>query len=593
MYQFYYSRPGGLTPPAYKRSAAEEFNVTAIRPAMWEEHCLECSAPACYGTCAHYRARSDGRCRLLDNGYAVYPDPKGCCGQGVRVKFRRWGNMMTVIFPAMLTPGEYGDLTAKNQKLGERLEKVASGPFPKNAKWQTIRTAEYIRRRGLRRLAGLPNKADAFLFHGWSFEQQSFRLCMEIYDDHAPKFKTSLTIEPGENLIILGSDQLGEACNTPGYLVKLYPENDLEAELDILWADFVQGSPAAKEKPADKVKCVVWDLDNTFWDGILIETEDPDTLQPLPGVMDMIRALDEKGILQSVASKNDYTQAWPVLERLGIADYFLYPQINWGAKSASIRAIAESLNIGTDTFLLLDDSAFERSQVRAMLPQVRVFDPANLGTLLNGPEFDVPVTAESRSRREMYRAEEKRTALMESSSADTVEFLRMCHLRMTLFVPRTEEELLRSFELAARTNQLNMSGNKYTPEEFDRVLGREGSTNFAFSCEDDFGTYGIVGFGQYRVEEKTLVFSEFAMSCRVAGKFVESALFTALLKREGCEKGSFTVKKTKKNILLRRTLEEIGFHTAHETQEQIEYHFDNQLVNSGLSTVRTRDITQS
>ena len=58
------------------------------------------------------------------------------------------------------------------------------------------------------------------------------------------------------------------------------------AELDILWADFVQGSPAAKEKPADKVKCVVWDLDNTFWDGILIETDDPNTLKPLPGVLD-------------------------------------------------------------------------------------------------------------------------------------------------------------------------------------------------------------------------------------------------------------------------------------------------------------------
>ena len=71
MYQFYYSRHNELTPPAYKRSAAEEFNVTAIRPAMWEEHCLECSAPACYGTCAHYRARSDGRCRLLDNSRGI------------------------------------------------------------------------------------------------------------------------------------------------------------------------------------------------------------------------------------------------------------------------------------------------------------------------------------------------------------------------------------------------------------------------------------------------------------------------------------------------------------------------------------------
>ena len=96
---------------------------------------------------------------------------------------------------------------------------------------------------------------------------------------------------------------------------------------------------------------------------------------------------------------------------------------------------------------------------------------------------------------------------------------------------------------------------------------------------------GIVGFGQYRVEEKTLVFSEFAMSCRVAGKFVESALFTALRKREGCEKGSFTVKKTKKNILLRRTLEEIGFETTEETDGAIAYCFGESLLNDDLVSV--------
>ena len=159
---------------------------------------------------------------------------------------------------------------------------------------------------------------------------------------------------------------------------------------------------------------------------------------------------------------------------------------------------------------------------------------------------------------------------------------------MELFVPRTEEELLRSFELAARTNQLNMSGNKYSPEEFDRVLSRDGYKNFAFSCEDDFGTYGIVGFGQYRVENEKLIFTEFAMSCRVAGKFVESALFAALLEREGCDKGDFTVKKTKKNILLRRTLEEIGFTALEETQETVSYVFDRELVNRDLVSYKER-----
>ena len=68
-----------------------------------------------------------------------------------------------------------------------------------------------------------------------------------------------------------------------------------------------------------------------------------------------------------------------------------------------------------------------------------------------------------------------------------------------------------------------MSGKKYSAEEFAEVLARPGHTNFAFSCAADFGEYGIVGFGQCHMDGETLVFTEFAMSCRVAGEFVKSA----------------------------------------------------------------------
>lgn len=585
MYQFYYAASRKTAVPRYEKSIENEYCITAIRPTMWEEHCLECAAPQCFGNCPYYQARADGRCKRFYNGIEVRAQEKGCCERAARVRFRRWGNMMTVVFPGMATAAELKELNEKNDKLGEQLRKAVNASLPMGLRWQYIRTWEYLRRRKLRAFSDKTPEPDAFVFHCYSFESEAFRMVMEVYDGNTPVFRTSMELRPGENLYILEKSTLSPACWKAGNLVKLYPENNLEAEIEILWADFVQGKPVPKEAPADKVKCVVWDLDNTFWDGILIETDDPNTLQPFPGVLDMVHKLDEKGILQSIASKNDYAQAWPVLERLGVTEYFLYPQINWGAKSTSIRTIAESLNIGVDTFALLDDSPFERNQVSAMLPQVRTYDPVELGGLTDRPEFDVPVTAESRSRREMYRAEEKRAALMENSSTDTVEFLKMCHLRMKLFVPRTEEEILRSFELAARTNQLNMSGNKYTPEEFDRVLAREGHTNFGFSCEDDFGTYGIVGFGQYRKEDKKLVFTEFAMSCRVAGKYVESALFTALLEREGCESGVFAVKKTKKNILLRRTLEEIGFKPETDTDREIRYLFDASLLNKELVSI--------
>ena len=82
-----------------------------------------------------------------------------------------------------------------------------------------------------------------------------------------------------------------------------------------------------------------------------------------------------------------------------------------------------------------------------------------------------------------------------------------------------------------------------------------------------------------------MVFTEFAMSCRVAGKFVESALFSYLLKSEGCQTGSFCVRKTKKNALLRRTLEQIGFTPEQDSAEQVSYRFTNNLLNKTIVSI--------
>ena len=579
MYQFYYadkSRTWDRKP--CQENIRDRFRITAIRPAMWEEHCLECSAPACFESCVHYLSRSDGRCKRLENGLLTFADEKACCGQGVHVKFRQWGNMMTVLFPAMLDEAQYSAMQKKNESLGNFLGAIEGSKLPQSLRWQGIRIPEYLRRRGLRKLKGLTNTADAFLFHGYSYSAESYRLIVEVYDDHTPVWKTAVVIQPGENIAVISD--LSAECSKAGNLVKVYPENNLEVELDILWCDFVKGKPIAAEQPAAKVKCVVWDLDNTLWDGTLVETEDPLTLTLNSGIREAIEELDQRGIIQSVASKNDYEPAMAVLEHLGVAEYFLYPQISWGPKSGAVEQIAKSLNIGIDTLALIDDTAFERQQVRSVWPQVRTYDVTELDSLLARPEFDVPMTAESRSRRAMYRAEEQRNTLMKAEHTDIVDFLRKCNLKLHLFTPAAEEEKLRCYELIVRTNQLNMSGKKYTPEEFEEVLARPDHKNFAFSCADDFGAYGIVGFGQYRVEGDILVFTEFAMSCRVAGKFVESALFSRLLESENCKSGSFTVQKTKKNTLLRNTLEQIGFQAERDGNETVSYTFTSDLLNS-------------
>ena len=579
MYQFYYAdKSKAWDRKPCKENIRDRFQITAVRPAMWEEHCLECSAPACFESCVHYLSRSDGRCKRFDNGLLTFADEKACCGQGVHVKFRKWGNMMTVLFPAMLDEAKYSAMQKKNESLGNFLGAIEGSKLPQSLRWQGIRVPEYLRRRSLRKLTGLDNMADAFLFHGYSYSVESYRLIVEVYDDHTPVWKTAVAIQPGENIVVISD--LSAECSKAGNLVKVYPENNLEAELDILWCDFVKGRPVAAEQPAAKIKCVVWDLDNTLWNGTLIETDDPAALTLNPGIREVVEALDQRGIIQSVASKNDFEPAMAVLEHLGVAEYFLYPQISWGPKSGSVEQIAKSLNIGIDTLALIDDTAFERQQVRSVWPQVRTYDVTELDSLLARPEFDVPMTAESRSRRAMYRAEEQRNTLMKADHTDIVDFLRKCNLKLHIFTPTTKEEKLRCYELIVRTNQLNMSGKKYTPEEFEEVLARPGHQTFAFSCADDFGEYGIVGFGQYRVEGEVLAFTEFAMSCRVAGKFVESALFARLLESENCKSGAFAVRKTKKNILLRNTLEQIGFRTQRDSSETVFYTFTANLLNS-------------
>ena len=583
MYQFYYSDDSKVSNlPNYNKNIKDFFIVNAVRPTMWEEHCLECSAPLCFKNCVHYLQRSDGRCMRFKNGLYVYADERGCCGQGVRVKFRKWADMMTIIFPAMLTVDEYQKMSDKNQKLGIRLKKMANGKMPTKLKWEIIRSIEYVRRYSLRKIKGLSSTPDAFIFHGYSFEKQPFNLIVEIFDDHTPIFKTAMNLTPGENLIVLDKSQFSKACWKENYLIKVYPENDLEVELDMLWCDFVKGKPVISEKPATNVKCVVWDLDNTVWDGVLIETDDTDKLKLNSHVLDTVKSLDERGIIQSVASKNDYENAWPVIEKLGLSDYFIYPQIHWSAKSESVEKIAKDLNIGIDTIALIDDSIFERQQVHFKWPQVRVYDAVEIPSLIEMPEFDVAITNEGKNRRLMYKAEEKRKIMQASDNSDTIEFLRKCNLGIELFTPTTESEKSRCYELVVRTNQLNMSGIKYTQQEFEEVLRKQQNNNFAFSCEDDFGSYGIVGFGQYKQSNNQIIFTEFAMSCRVAGKYVESALFNALLEKEKCDSGLFCVNKTKKNGLLRRTLEEIGFKIVTQDDNSVEYIFDTNLLNKEI-----------
>ena len=123
-----------------------------------------------------------------------------------------------------------------------------------------------------------------------------------------------------------------------------------------------RSAETAVPKPAAKVKCVVWDLDNTLWRGTLIE-DGFENLTLNADAVAAIKELDQRGILHSVASKNNPDEALDALNRFGLSEYFLAPQIGWGPKSAGVTEIARRLNINKNTFVFIDDQAFERAEV--------------------------------------------------------------------------------------------------------------------------------------------------------------------------------------------------------------------------------------
>ncbi|WP_327004485.1 HAD-IIIC family phosphatase [Dactylosporangium sp. NBC_01737] len=272
------------------------------------------------------------------------------------------------------------------------------------------------------------------------------------------------------------------------------------------------------------MKCVVWDLDDTVWSGILAEGGGAELR---PRLAEILTALDERGVLHSIASKNEPQRAMARLRELGVADYFLYPQISWQPKSELVQAIAKALNIGLDTLLFVDDSPFERAEVAHVCPQVRCVDAADLHELLALPGLAAAVTPESRNRRLMYRQEETRRAYEETFEGPRNDFLATLGMRLTI-APATVDDLLRAAELSQRTHQLNTTGLTFSADELAALLPRADQALLTMSLEDRFGSYGTIGIVLLGLDDNEWRIRLFLMSCRVMGRNIGGAVLAYL-----------------------------------------------------------------
>jgi FkbH-like protein len=285
-------------------------------------------------------------------------------------------------------------------------------------------------------------------------------------------------------------------------------------------------------------KVIVLDCDDTLWKGICGE-DGPQGIVIDPPHRALQRFMAERrhaGYLLALCSKNNEDDVLEVFRAhpgmpLGIGD-FVARRIDWEPKSANLASLADELGLGLDSFILVDDSAKECTEVQAALPEVLALplpsDPAGIPAMLSHVwAFDrARVTDEDRRRPELYaqRAERVRA---ERSAASLEEFLASLDLRIRI-APLEPADLPRVAQLTARTSQMNTTCQRRSEAEIGALCETEGWECLTVSVRDRFGDYGLTGVAIFRAVDDALTVDTFLLSCRALGRGVEHRMVARL-----------------------------------------------------------------
>jgi FkbH-like protein len=375
-----------------------------------------------------------------------------------------------------------------------------------------------------------------------------------------PIFRTTLEVPKGysrheyDRRVFQAFTETGSNFN-----MRIVPEADNYPRLVFLTADFVTYSKKkTMAQRRSNIKCVVLDLDNTTWDGVLVEGDD---VRLKPEVKTLLEALDQRGILLSIASKNDHDLAWQRLQSFGIGDYFLVPQINWMPKSGNIKAIATKLNIGLDTLAFIDDNPFELKEVSSALPDVTCVNVQDIDDVLSDARFQGSNTADAKNRRRYYQEAITREDKEVDFGHDYIKFLEYCEIQLEVR-PYQEPDFDRVAELIQRTNQLNFSGHKYERDQLHSLLSDPAIDKYILYCSDRFGSYGLIGFSMILRVHGEIEVQDLMLSCRVQGKLIEQAFFSHLEKYHnpgGASRVRVNFTETERNRPARQALEAAQF----------------------------------
>lgn len=342
-----------------------------------------------------------------------------------------------------------------------------------------------------------------------------------------------------------------------------------------IYADYVCRIIAARRGKSRR--CLILDLDNTLWggvigddgmEGILIGQGDA-TGEAHLHVQQVALGLRDRGVVLAVSSKNEESIArQPFREHPDMLlkeEHFAAFHANWSDKASNIRAIAETLSLGLESMVFLDDNPAERLQVRTEIPEVAVpelpSDPALYGrTLLAAGYFEAITFSEEDSKRAaFYQQNAQRTALLNQS--DMAAYLRSLDMEIT-FAPFDATGRARIAQLISKSNQFNLTTKRYSEQEV-RLLEEDGNIfTRQIRLSDTFGDNGMISVVICRMSPEAWEIDTWLMSCRVLGRCVEEAVLQDIIdnaRKAGASRLIGTYIPTERNVIVREHYKKLGF----------------------------------
>jgi len=292
-------------------------------------------------------------------------------------------------------------------------------------------------------------------------------------------------------------------------------------------------------------KCIVLDLDNTLWGGIIGEDgiEGIKLGNTAPGIEYVefqrnLLSLYNRGVILAICSKNNPDDALKVFRehpsQVLKEEHFAAMKINWQNKAANIAELAKEINIGLDSMVFFDDNPVERAQVSQVHPEVLVVEmPKNprlyRKMIENLNVFDVlSLTKEDMARGDMYVGKRKRTEL-EQSATSIEDFLRTLDLKVRI-TEVNDFDTPRVVQLIGKTNQFNLTTRRYTDAEVNDFRKSKERVVYSMAVHDKFGDEGVVGVAIVRKNGNDWWIDSFLMSCRVIGRSIETAFLAKIVK---------------------------------------------------------------